>query len=158
MSITRAQAEQLAILTAAARPHGAAQWDPAGIVRAIEKVAHLDLAEVMKACARAAQDRTIRTPAPIGDTTSSAWRERVHDVATPTKPRRCRIHGTQHYGGICASCRADELAADPPTAPPASRGRLDPDSAASAVAELRDRTHQAPAPAGASSYPEENPA
>lgn len=140
MPVTRAQAELLATVTADARPHNAARWDVIGIVRAIEKVAHLDLAEVMKACGRAAQMRDLRTPAAIGETTSSAWRERVLDVATPTKPRICRIHGTQFYGGICASCRADQVGADSP-APPRSRGALDPADAASAIAELRDHAH-----------------
>lgn len=116
MPVTRTQAEQLASLTASARPHGAPQWDVIGIVRAIERVAQLDLAEVMKACARAAQDRTLRTPAAIGDTKSSAWRERLADPI-PTEPRICRSHGIQYRGAFCPSCRADQIGADGPSAP-----------------------------------------
>lgn len=110
--ITQEQAHQIAVLTAAARPHGAPRWDVPGIVAAIQRVQHIDLAEVMKACGRAAQMRDLRTPAPIGDLTSSAWRERLAELATPSKPRICPTHGTQYTGPVCSSCRADQIATD----------------------------------------------
>lgn len=141
MTVTREQAEHLAVLTAAARPHGAAQWDPPGIVAAIAKVAHVDLAEVMKACARAAQDRTVRTPAVIGDMRSSAWRERLAELASPMKPRICAVHEVQYAGGVCPSCRSHELAAVVPRTVP--HGRLAPDDASEVVNDLRDRLAKA---------------
>ena len=153
---------RIADLTAETRRelHGARKWDPPGIATAIRKVAHLQLADVVAACMRAASDRTIDTPAPIGDTRSSAWRERLAEIQ-PTKPRICRIHGTQHAGGICPSCRADRLGTDTPR-PPIRHGALDAEAAAAITAELRDRirppaqtTATDPATAPGLSIPEE---
>lgn len=153
MPVTRTQAEQLAPLVAAARPHGARQWDLPGIVAAIGHVQHLNLADVAAACFRAAADRTLQTPAAIGDTRSSAWRERLTEPV-PTRPVICRIHGTQYAGGICPSCRADQLANDT-TSPPGTR--LPADQAHDITLELHNR--RAPATTGAHSFPDpETPA
>jgi hypothetical protein len=141
MTVTREQAEALAVLTAAARPHRAPQWDVPGIVTAIKNVAHLDLAEVMKACGRAAQMRDLRTPAPIGDLRSTAWRERLVELATPTRPRICPVHGTQYTTAVCSSCRADELGEDRPRE--YASGQLAAEDASEVVNDLRDRVAKA---------------
>lgn len=86
MTVTRDQAHALAALAVEMRPHGARHWDIPGIVAAIEKVAHVSLADVTCAVARAAADRTLETPAAIGNTTSSAWRERVSERTAPRHP------------------------------------------------------------------------
>lgn len=143
MPTSRDDAEALALLTKHARPHGASQWDTPGILSAIAQVHHLDLAEVMKACARAAQDRNLRTPAAIGDVRSSAWRERVADVVTSTRPQICRTHGTQHRGPVCPSCKADELGADGPATPARPARGLPADQVHDVVDELRDHLHTA---------------
>lgn len=102
---------RVADLTCQARAqlHGARNWDPPGVAAQIRRVAHLAMPEVVTACMRAAADRTINTPAPISDLTSSAWRERFAEPVT-TRPRLCPHHGTQYRGQICPSCRADEIA------------------------------------------------
>lgn len=79
MPVTKDQAAQLAHLASACRPHGARHWDTAGIVAAIGKVKHLALADVMLAVARAADDRALETPAPIGNPQAHCWRERKSD-------------------------------------------------------------------------------
>lgn len=137
MPVTRDQAEQIATLAAAMRPHGARQWDHPGIVHAIHRVQHLALADVAMAAIRAAADRNLHTPAPIADTRSSAWRERLTDPA-PTKATYCPAHNVQLKAGICPSCRADQLAADTPTPP---RRGLPADQITSIVSELRDIAH-----------------
>lgn len=76
MTATDQQIRALTFLACAARPTNAPHWDEAGIAAAIAKVRHLDLSELMMAVGRAAGDRSLRTPAPIGDPSSSAWRER----------------------------------------------------------------------------------
>lgn len=111
MPVTRHQAELIAELAADMRPHGAGRWDHPGIVAAIYRVQTLALADVAMAAFRAAADRTLNTPAAIGDTKSSAWRERLTEPV-PTKARICPTHGTQYHGATCPSCRADQLAGE----------------------------------------------
>ena len=103
MPITPEQAHALAPLIAAARPYGARRWDGAGIVAALKRVQHMALADVACAAFRAAADRTMDTPAPIGDTKSTAWRERL--VEPPPTPVRHHRHGCHICGKPEPDCR-----------------------------------------------------
>lgn len=87
MTVSKDQAQMLATLAMSMRPTGARQWDAAGVMAAIGKVQQLALADVMCAVARAASDRSLETPACIGITTSSAWRERVAERVAPSHPK-----------------------------------------------------------------------
>jgi hypothetical protein len=113
VSVPDVWVDRLAMLAIDCRPHGAPQWDMPGTRAAIKRVQHLALADVAAACARGGADRTLRTPAALGDTTSSAWRERLTEPV-PTKPRICPTHATQYHGATCPSCRADQLAGPDP--------------------------------------------
>lgn len=108
MPVTKEQAEALAFVAAAARPYGAPRWDPAGVVAAIRKVAHLSLVDVALAVFRAADDPNLRTPAPIGIPTAPCWRER-----NPDRPVEHRPHDTRETCGHCsrvrAVCEADRM-------------------------------------------------
>lgn len=89
MPVSKEQAQLIAPLIRARRPHGAFRWDEPGIVAAIERVKHLGLGEVMDALGRAADDRDARTPAVITNLRSSYWRpdlERVGRVKDPFDP------------------------------------------------------------------------
>ncbi|MDF1603377.1 hypothetical protein [Nocardioides sp. YIM 152315] len=86
--MTKPQAEMLATLAVAARPHGARHWDAPGVMAALANIRHLDLAEVMMAVGRAARDRTLETPAAIGNTAAPCWIERPVERWTPTKTTR----------------------------------------------------------------------
>lgn len=92
----------LAALAAAARPHGARRWDAPGVMAAISKVKHLELAEVGMALFRAARDRDLETPAAIGNTGSPCWIERPVERPTPTKATlsepcgECSVERHQH--------------------------------------------------------------
>ena len=66
--------------------HGARKWDEAGIAHAVKKVAHLHLADVAMAAVRAADDRNLETPAPIGNPRAQCWRERATDRPQPVQP------------------------------------------------------------------------
>ena len=109
MPLTHDQAAHIAPIIAACRPYGARRWDAPGIVAALMKVADRSLPEILRAATRAAEDRSAETPAVIAAANSLHWRERALEPV-PTKPVVCRIHGTQHSGGICPSCRSDDLA------------------------------------------------
>lgn len=111
MPVTQRQAELLAELAVAMRPHGARQWDATDVVYAVHRVGHLALADVAMAACRAATDRTLTTPATIGEVGSNAWREKVAPP-TPTGPRICPEHRAQYRGPACPSCRADQLAGE----------------------------------------------
>lgn len=96
MPVTKDQAEMLANLTSAARPHGARRWDAAGVMAQLGKVRNLDLAEVMLACARAARDRDLDTPGAIGNPAAPCWSERPVERWEPdktTRDQRCGICG-----------------------------------------------------------------
>ena len=143
MPVTKDQAHVLATLAVACRPHGAPNWDAAGVVAAIAKVHHVGLADVAMAVIRAAADRDAKTPGVIAATTSIHWSERITERA-PRFPARagideCRTHPGEHADG-CRACAADALAGDPTPAtrplqaapPPASyldarRKLTDPD-------------------------------
>lgn len=93
MPVTKPHAEMLTALAVAARPHGAPRWDAPGVIAAIAKVRHLDLAEVMMAVGRAARDRTLETPAAIGNPAAPCWIERPVERWQPEKilaSERCR--------------------------------------------------------------------
>ncbi len=111
MPVSDQWAERLTVLAQDLRPHGARRWDAPGVLAHIRKVQHLALGDVTMAVTRAACDRTLDTPAAISNTRSSAWRERVAEQPT-TRPVICPTHGTQHHGGICPSCRADQIGID----------------------------------------------
>ncbi len=121
MPVTKDQAHVLATLAVACRPHGAPNWDAAGVVAAIAKVHHVGLADVAMAVIRAAADRDAKTPGVIAATTSIHWAEKVAERA-PRFPARagideCRTHPGEHADG-CRACAADALAGDPtPTRP-----------------------------------------
>lgn len=100
MPVTKGQAQMLAELAKARRPHGAPRWDEPGIVAAIEKVRHLGLGEVMDALGKAADDREARTPAVITNVRSSYWR--------PEDPDRPRAREPYDAHGVCDSCGKDE--------------------------------------------------
>lgn len=122
MPVTKDQAILIAELAAAARPFGARRWDIAGIVAAIRPVAQMHLADVILAAIRAADDHTLDTPAAIGNTKSSCWRERGTDRPTTTDARICPQHAVQFHGPICPSCKADSIAQDADQ-PPADHHR-----------------------------------
>jgi len=140
--LTADEINTLAAIIAKTRPTGAPRWDPAGIRAAFAKVANLDAAEVIKATIRLAQDREARTPGGIANTANPCWSERLTDVEVYVKPDRCDVHGTQRSPlGICASCRADELAGTD-TGPAGQR--LPAEQVREIVGEIRDRIAKQP--------------
>lgn len=132
MPVTKPQAEMLTALAVAARPHGARRWDPAGVMAALAKVRHLDLAEVLMAVGRAARDRTLDTPAAIGNPAAPCWVERPVERWQPEKTTpetRCGICGKPRSACETAPRFADDTHA------------FEPDfrrPSGSAVDELRD--------------------
>lgn len=96
MPVTKDQAEMIANLATAARPHGSRRWDAPGVMAALGKVRHLELAEVLMAVGRAARDRDLETPAAIGNTAAPCWIERPVERPQPertTRESRCGICG-----------------------------------------------------------------
>lgn len=79
-------ADRLVVLAQDLRPTGARRWDAAGIRAAIRKVQHLALGDVAMAVIRAAEDRALDTPAPIGNPQAYCWKERVADRPQPVEP------------------------------------------------------------------------
>lgn len=143
MPVTKDQAQMLAVLTAACRPHGATRWDEAGIVAALAKVRHLSLADVALAAIRAADDRELQTPGVIGNLASSCWKERDTDRPTtrvewPDDAHRCRT---------CSLPKADcdRLWDDHPFEPITDQKR-DPDTIAKITAALRQAKAETPEP------------
>lgn len=100
MPVTKPQAEMLASLASAARPHGARRWDTPGVMASLAKVAHLDLAEVMMAVGRAARDRDLETPAAIGNPGAPCWIEKPVERWEPEKTTR------EERCGECSQPRA----------------------------------------------------
>lgn len=132
MPVTKPQAEMLTALAVAARPHGARRWDPAGVMAALLKVRHLDLATVGMAVLRAASDRTIDTPGAIGNLGSPCWVERPVERWQPEKVERSNRCGVcNQRREVCE--RTPRWADDDHTFVPDYR-----QPAGSAVAELRD--------------------
>ena len=85
MPVTKDQAHMLAALARGiqAETFGKAQSDEPGIVASLEPVAHMSLAEVMRAVSRWAEDLDAKTPGLLKDTRSSCWRERSERRPTP---------------------------------------------------------------------------
>ena len=107
MPVTKDQAQQIAALAAAIRPHGARRWDQAGIVHAIGRVQHMDLGEVAMVVICAAADRKLDTPAAIGNVTTPIWQQRWRNPEPVTAPIS---NGPANRCGICSQpehrCRA----------------------------------------------------
>lgn len=144
MTVTREQAETLAGLIADCRPHGARQWDVPGILAAVWRVKDRQLVEVIRAFTRGAEDRTAHTPTVVV-TNPTYWREPALERPA-TKAEYCRIHGTALRGGICPSCRADQLNPDGRPSSPARPNRgLPVDQIHELVGEIRDHAHPTPA-------------
>jgi hypothetical protein len=146
--LTDQQIRAIAFLAAAARPHGARRWNEAGIIAAIDKVRSRSLVEVTVAVMRAADDRGADTPGVI-PTAGPHWRSSTDDATEGVLPQRydpnttCGICGQPDWR--CAQTAAYSDHAFEPVHATAQR-RLDPESAASVVAELRDRARPLPDP------------
>lgn len=137
MTVTRDQIQMLTTLAIAARPYGARRWDQRGTYLAIEARKHFALAEVALDVLACAMDPEALTPGVIG---KLDWRNRLLriDDTAPARPTVCPAHSLQFRGGICPSCRADEIAGDGP-APRARPDRgLPPDQIHDVVTELKD--------------------
>lgn len=76
MPVNQQQAQMLAALAVACRPHRAPTWDEAGVVANIAKVRDRDLATVTLAVIRAASDKDARSPGVI-PTRGPHWSERL---------------------------------------------------------------------------------
>lgn len=104
MPVTKDQAQMLAALASACRPHGATTWDAPGILAAIGKVKHIALADVMRAVANAADDRAANTPGVIANLRSACWQDR------PVRPAPTEVLTPAERCGICSEhkdrCRA----------------------------------------------------
>lgn len=99
MPVTKEQADMLAVLACASRPHGAPRWDAAGVAAAIGKVKHLHLADVALAVFRAADARDVQTPGVIANTASPCWKERG------TRPAEHDPFDRNTFCGICGESR-----------------------------------------------------
>lgn len=139
MPVTKPQAEALTTLAIACRPHGARHWDAAGVMAQILKVRHLSLADVALAVIRAADDRSLETPAPIGNPRAHCWKERAND-----RPQEPTPYDPQTACGICdkpeAKCRAHAWSGHEYQPKPAIlRDRIPDEHAGDIVLGLRDR-------------------
>lgn len=112
----------IAFLTKSLRDtvQGAPKFDEPGIMAALTKVRHLDVGNVTMAAMRCAADRSIKTPAMIGDPSSTVWRERVGPESArrhPTPAAACRTCG--HDVTTCASRGCDNPTTRPEARDPA---------------------------------------
>jgi hypothetical protein len=145
MTVTKPQAEALTTLAIACRPTGASRWDPAGVMAAIGKVRHLSLADVALAVIRAADDRALETPAPIGNPKAHCWRERGTD-----RPRELDPYDLNLACGIC-DLRQDQCQAIPEhisghtylPKPVALASRVPDEHGPDLTSDLRDRVAKA---------------
>lgn len=101
MTITKDQAQMIATLAVAARPHGARRWDHTGVMAALAKVADRNLAAVTMATIRAASDRDVDTPGVI-PTNGSHWTESA--AVTTFVPQKF------DRAGCCSVCSMSETA------------------------------------------------
>lgn len=131
MTIDRTQAQMLATLACAARPHGARRWDAAGVMAAIGHVRHLDLATVGVVVLVAAADRDLETPGAIANTASPTWRRATQPIAVPS--RSLDHTPASLLCGICSEpedrCRArwaDDHTYEPAHRQRAAAAALDP--------------------------------
>lgn len=149
MPVTDQDARALAYLAARMRPHGARRWDEAGIVAAIGKVKHLALADVALAVVHAADDRSLETPAPIGNVRSTCWRER-----NPDRPAEHKPYVREHTCGVCGFAETDCRArweGDHEFEQMGSIPLLDKDEAVEVVTELKNHLQPMRRVAGESS-------
>ena len=135
--ITDQQIRAIAFLAAAARPNGARRWNEAGIVAALAKIRTRSLHEVTIATMRAANDRNAETPGVI-PTPGPHWQSGGGDEAPPIErfdpASTCGICGKPEWR--CEQIRGDH---EFESAHRIAARKLDPESAASIAAELRDR-------------------
>lgn len=106
MATTTEQQRAVAYLARAIRAStpGAPNFDEPGVMAALARVQHLNLAMVTMAAIRCAADPSIKTPAMIGDPSSTVYVERVG----PERARRhvarvdaCRRCGRELTGDCC---------------------------------------------------------
>jgi hypothetical protein len=133
MPTTEQQRRAIAYLTKGLREttYGATKFDEPGIMAALSKVQHLDVGTVTMAAMRCAADPSIKTPAMIGNPSSSVYVERVG-------PERARRHPTPETA--CRTCGRDvtTCGCDNPTTRPLER---DPDWYTTQAAEARALLH-----------------
>lgn len=118
MPTTEQQRRAIAYLTRTSRDgtHNAPAFDEPGIMAALSKVRHLDVGTVTMAAMRCAADPSVKTPAMIGDPSSSVYRERL---GPPTAPRHTRpMEACSHCGNLYGPSCCNE-----PTPPPRGRPR-----------------------------------
>lgn len=86
---TTEQQRAIAYITRAVRANTPAcpAFDEPGIMAALTRVQHINLAIVAMAAIRCAADPSIKTPAMIGDPSSSVYRERVGPDSGRRNPR-----------------------------------------------------------------------
>ena len=137
MTITDQQIRAITFLAASARPSEARRWNEAGIIAAIEKVRARSLYEVTVAVMRAANDRNADTPGVI-PTAGPHWRAEADDdvpvIERFDPATTCGICGKPEWR--CGQIRGDH---EFEAAHRVAARKLDPESAASIAAELRDR-------------------
>lgn len=100
MTIDKRHLEELADLAIEIRPHGAPRWDKAGVVAALLRVQHIRLSEVTRVVIAAAEDRSLQTPAAIGNVEAPVWRV-TNPAALPAAVRT-------HPGRLCSVCSLPE--------------------------------------------------
>lgn len=103
--VTRDQAAMLAALAAACRQPGKRRWDEAGVIAALAKVAHLQLADVIHVTIRAAEDPDLDTPGAIGNTSSPTW---GHYLSQREIGKRAPKFDPRTPGERCSVCRERE--------------------------------------------------
>jgi len=106
MPSTDQQRRALCYLTKTYRAsiYGAGEWDEPGIMAALTRVQNIDLGMVTMAAMRCAADSSIKTPAMIGDPTSSVYVERVgpeRAKRNPSPAECCHTCGRTYTGACC---------------------------------------------------------
>lgn len=79
--ITREQAGHIAALVQTIRTG----WDTRAIIAVLGEVARYDVADVVHAAIRCAEDQTMRTPTAIGFLDADHWRPTIRAVETPAE-------------------------------------------------------------------------
>lgn len=110
MPVNQQQQRAIAFLAAAARPYGAPAWDESGILANVAKVADRNLASVVIAVMRAAEDRNATTPGVI-PTNGPHWRDPGSAPPPPFEP-----FDQSAFCGTCgkpeARCQSTRVADD----------------------------------------------
>jgi len=100
MPVTKQQAQMLAALAVACRPHRAPTWDEPGVMANIGKVADRSLSEVVLAVIRAAADHECISPGVI-PSAGSHWNEQLKPAKFKPqvlKPEeRCKTCGKSQH-------------------------------------------------------------